>query len=216
MPTPITTQTKSFTYNIADKLYASTNTLNRTAEASYTGPDRIWVFVNESNGKFEIQYAPLTTLEDGADVPTPLGTVKVEITAEDNPIIISMIKEDCVTYSDVSTQDDTLPDGSTFTYNSVATLSQTYSLENLTYNTDTSTWSTGDFVLSDISWDQILMVRNNMLTSSDGKISPDMPDNVKQPWIDYRQALRDLPSTFGYNTDNEIEAWKVNYPQSPE
>jgi|AntAceMinimDraft_5_1070358.scaffolds.fasta_scaffold09626_5 hypothetical protein len=216
MPTPITTQTVSFTYNIADKLYATTSAQNKTATGNYTGPDRVWVFINTDTGLLNQSFAPLTSREDGADVPVPIGTTKVEVTATDNPVIISMLKEDCVTYTDVSTTDDTLPDGFVFTYNSVATLSQTYDLANLMYNTDTNTWSTGDFVTSPMTWDFVLSTRNSMLTASDGKISPDMPDVVKQPWINYRQALRDLPNTFGYGTDSEIEAWKVNYPHAPE
>ena len=43
-----------------------------------------------------------------------------------------------------------------------------------------------------------------------------MPTAIKQPWIDYRAALRNLPATFGYGTDNETEAWKVNMPDHPE
>jgi len=216
MPTPITTQTTSFTFDIADRLYASTSTQGKSATGTYTGPDRLWVFVDSTTGEMQWQFAPLTTRDDGADVPTPLGTTKVEITADDNPIIISMIKEDCVTYDDVSTIDETLPDGTVFTFNSVATLSQTYNIANLTYNLITNTWDIGNFIGAPIEWDDVITYRNNRLTASDGKISPDMPDNVKQPWIDYRQALRELPVTYGQGTDNEIEAWKVNYPQSPE
>lgn len=216
MPTPITTQTTSFTYDIADTLYASTSTLNRTATGSYVGPDRVWVFIHTDTGLLNQSHAPLTSLEDGADVPVPEGSTKVEVTATDNPVIIAMLKEDMVTYADVSTTDQTMPDGFVFTYNSVATLSQTYDLENLLYDTDANTWSKGDFIPSYMTWDMVLATRNSMLTASDSKIAPDMPDSIKQPWIAYRTALRDLPATFGYGTDSEIEAWKVNYPSEPE
>ncbi len=216
MPTPITTQTTSFTYDIADSIYASTSTQSRSATGTYTGPDRVWVFVDSVTNILQLAFAPLTTHEDGADVPTPSGTIKVEVTADDNPTIIAMLKEDCVTYNDVSTVDEILPDGTVFTVNSTATLSQTYHRENLTYDVSTNTWDLGEFIAAPLTWDNVIAFRNNMLTASDGKISPDMPDSVKQPWIAYRQALRDLPTTFGYGTENETEAWKVNYPQSPE
>ena len=216
MPTSITTNEQSFSFNIADALYASTATLNKTASATYSGPDRVWVFVDEETKLYRTSLSPLTSLEDGDSVPTPIGTIKVEVVAQDNPVVISMMKEDCVTYDDITTVDEEMPDGSIHTQNAVATLSQTYSIDNLRYNTETATWDLGDFETADLSWDDVISVRNNMLTASDGKISFDMPDTIKQPWIDYRQALRDLPSTYGYGTDNEIEAWKVNYPVAPE
>jgi hypothetical protein len=67
-----------------------------------------------------------------------------------------------------------------------------------------------------VTWDQIIDARNGALTATDGKISPDQPDAIKQPWITYRQALRDLPATFNYGDADEIEAWKVNMPATPE
>lgn len=216
MPTPISTNTKNFSFNIADKLYATTTALGRTASATYSGPDRVWVFIDENTKLYQTYYAPLTSLEDGDSVPNPVGTIKVEVVADVDPVVISMLKEDCVTYNDVSVVEDTLPDGSIDRYNAVATLSQTYSIDNLAYNTETNTWNLGDFITATMTWEDVIKVRNNKLTSSDGKISIDMPDSVKQPWLDYRQALRDLPNTYGYGTDNEIEAWKVNFPEQPE
>jgi hypothetical protein len=65
------------------------------------------------------------------------------------------------------------------------------------------------------SWEQLIIVRNNGLTASDSKIADDMPAAVKQKWLDYRQALRDLPATFGYGTENEIPAYMVNFPVEP-
>lgn len=216
MPTPITTHAKSFSFDIADRQYATTRELSRIASATYNGPDRVWVFIDEDTKLYNTQYAPLTSLEDGDSVPCPVGTIKVEVIADSNPVVISMLKEDCVTYDDVSIVEETKPDGSKDTYNVVATLSQTYTIDNLTYDTENNTWNLGEFIPAPVSWDEIKAVRNNMLTASDGKISPDMPEAVKQPWLDYRKALRDLTVTYGYGTDSEIEAWKVNFPEQPE
>lgn len=214
MPTPITETTVSFTYNIADAIYSSSTSLSRTAAASYTGPDRIWVFVDDATGELSRIQPPLTSQDDGADVPTPVGLRKVEIVAETDPTVISIILEHMVTYADTSTTTDDLPDGSTCEYNTTATLGQTYDMDALVH--DGSSWSLGDMIASPVTWDNIIDARNGALTATDGKISPDQPDPIKQPWITYRQALRDLPATFGYGTDNEIEAWKVNMPTHPE
>jgi hypothetical protein len=216
MPTPITTITKAFTYNIADTLFGNTATEGRTASASYTGPDRVWVFVDAETGALSRQYPPLTSQEDGGDVPVPFGTHRVEITAENDIKLLAMFKENCVTYDDVTQTTEALPEpyGSVL-YNNKATLGETHSLDDLVYDIDNSTWNTMPLIDDGITWDQILNSRNSMLAATDGKISPDMPDAIKQPWVTYRQALRDLPAAYNYGTDTEIAAWKVQFPVQP-
>lgn len=216
MPTPITTITKAFTYNIADTLFGSTTTEGKTAHASYTGPDRLWVFVDAETGALSRQYPPLTSQEDGGDVPVPFGTHRVEITAENNIQLLAMFKEDGVTYDDVTQTTEALPEGyGSVLYNNTATLSETHSLSDLVYDLINNTWK--DFPLIDdgITWEQLIASRNTMLAASDGKISPDMPDAIKQPILTYRQALRDLPAAYGYGTENEVDAWKVQFPEQP-
>jgi len=172
------------------------------------------MFVDESTGELSRIQEPLTTQMDGADVPTPVGLRKVEVVAADDPVVISIILEHHVTYTDTSTTTDSLPDGSECVYNTVATLGQTYNMDALVH--DGSSWDLGEMIESPVTWDSVIDARNGALTATDGKISPDQPDSIKQPWITYRQALRDLPVTFGYGTDDEIEAWKVNMPDHPE
>jgi hypothetical protein len=215
MPTPITETTVEFTYKIADTLYAATDLDNRTASASYTGPDRTWIFVDEDTGRWNRVYPPLTSQEDGDSVPVPIGTKRIEIVAVDNPMIIALIYENKVTYADVSKITEVLPNGSTVEYNAVAELGETHNVDGLTYNFETNSWNTLAYVDSTITWDDVLNHRNGALTGSDGKISPDMPTAVKEPWLTFRQALRDLPSTFGYGTDSEVDAWKVQFPTHP-
>jgi len=217
MPTPITNATQSFTYKIADKLYAQTDSMNKTASASYTGPDRVWVFVDENTGDFSRISPPLTSQEDGGAVPVPVGHVRVEVTAANDPMIISMLLEEHVTYADTSLTTESLPSPyGTVSFNTTATLSQTYDVDDLSYDIATSQWRTLEYIDAPQDWDDVINHRNGALTGSDGKISPDMPDAVKQPWIDFRQALRDLPSVYGYGTDSEVEAWKVEFPEHPE
>jgi hypothetical protein len=217
MPTPITQITKAFTFNIADEIFGSTATENRTADASYTGPDRVWVFVDAETGKLSRQYPPLTSIEDGADVPVPFGTHRVEVTAENDIQILAMFKENYVTYADTTKITEALPEGyGSVEYNNKATLSETYSLDDLVYDIEANTWKDIPFYDDEITWDQLISSRNTMLAASDGKISPDMPDSVKQPWVTYRQLLRDFPAAYGYGTDNQVDAWKVQFPEQPE
>lgn len=216
MPTPITETTVSFTYDIADAMYASTNNDGRTGSGSYTGPDRVWVFVDSETNKFSQVQQPLTSMEDGADVPTPIGHRKVEVVAADTPAIIASIMEQFgyVTYDDESQVTETLPDGSICRYNTTASLSQTYNKDGLTH--DGSAWTWPAFEQAPLTWDDVIEARNGALIASDGRISPDMPDDVKAPWIAYRTALRNLPVTFKRGEADEIEAWKVEMPTHPE
>lgn len=217
MPTPITTVTKAFTYNIADELFGNTTVDGRTASASYTGPDRVWIFVDETTGQLSRQYPPLTSQEDGGDVPVPNGTIRVEVTAEDDIQILAMLKEEFVTYSDVTTTSEALPEGyGSVEFNNTATLSETYDVDDLVRNIDNNTWNDLPLIDDGITWEQLISSRNVQLGASDGRISPDMPDSVKQPWIDYRQLLRDFPAAYGYGTDSEVAAWKVQFPEQPE
>lgn len=43
-------------------------------------------------------------------------------------------------------------------------------------------------------WERLRNKRNDMLTDCDFRVVPDAPWDTA-PWVEYRQALRDLPST---------------------
>lgn len=63
----------------------------------------------------------------------------------------------------------------------------------------------GEFVLkprqNTISWEMIKQKRNKLLSQSDYTQMPDWPGD-KVLWAEYRQALRDIPSTF--SNPNEV------------
>ena len=46
----------------------------------------------------------------------------------------------------------------------------------------------------DKTWDMVRSHRNRELANSDGKVTEDMPDDLKAKWKTYRQQLRDLPN----------------------
>jgi hypothetical protein len=47
------------------------------------------------------------------------------------------------------------------------------------------------------SWTLVRDLRNHMLAECDHRVAAsDIPDAVKQPWLEYRQQLRDLPETW--------------------
>jgi hypothetical protein len=66
-------------------------------------------------------------------------------------------------------------------------------------------------------WEQVIKERNQKLCESDHYALPDYPhatNEIKQAWLDYRQALRDFTLTAEptVNQHNEIE---VEWPTKP-
>ena len=60
--------------------------------------------------------------------------------------------------------------------------------------------------------------RNKLLIKCDFYFVTDFPypsDTVKQAWLDYRQALRDLPSTASPQLDSNGELTNVTWPTRP-
>lgn len=213
MPTPITTTTVNFNYKIADSLYSQTDTEGKTLPATYTGPDRIWVFVDAETGKSIPGNRFYTTADDGADIPTPAGELKVEVVAADNPMIISTFYSRACTFPGLVGKTETLVDG-TEQLLPQEDIYHTYEVSELTYNTVSKTWSM-PYKAAPTTWDDILNARNGLLTASDGRIAPDMPESLKTAWATYRQKLRDLPTTFGRGTPSETPAWKIAFPLPP-
>jgi hypothetical protein len=68
-----------------------------------------------------------------------------------------------------------------------------------------------------ISWDVQRLRRNMLLDLTDDKEVSDIPNSVKQKWAEYRQALRDLPQTYGAGSGEtpSIDPWKVRFPVNP-
>jgi hypothetical protein len=62
----------------------------------------------------------------------------------------------------------------------------------------------GEIVLRDkvliVSWDDIRIKRDNLLTTSDYTQMSDWPGD-KEAWAIYRQALRDIPQTYATPAD---------------
>jgi hypothetical protein len=50
-----------------------------------------------------------------------------------------------------------------------------------------------------------------MLLESDGRVSEDMPDDIKNAWLTYRQKLRDIPETYA-----DVPNWLIRFPMSPD
>jgi len=56
------------------------------------------------------------------------------------------------------------------------------------------------------TWEQIRVKRNQLITETDWIAFPDVTHPNKQAWIDYRQALRDIPQNF---TNPQDVIWPI-------
>ena len=76
--------------------------------------------------------------------------------------------------------------------------------------------------ISETVYDGILLSlreeRNKKLKDCDYLLHPDYPissDTVKQNWITYRQALRDLPATVSLQFDDNGDLIDITWPTPP-
>lgn len=210
---------KKFTYNIADDYLAQTNELGNTAEWTYDGEDKIWVFVDkETNKLHHTNY--LTAAEDGETYPTPLHMYKVEIDCNENPLLCTLFGADEIRdYNELPQFSEELPDGHVYSRPLHPTPDHTYEVLDLEYVPTTNTFKEPyPWKKPHMSWQDIRARRNVILTITDDKDLPDMPESVKQKWQAYRQALRDLPQTYGASSGAipSLDPWKVRFPQDPD
>jgi hypothetical protein len=66
-----------------------------------------------------------------------------------------------------------------------------------------------------MTWETITQLRNDRLDATDSKVASDSPDSVKQPWIEFRQKLRDIPVTWKKGEADEFPAHMVKFPEEP-
>lgn len=205
----ITRITKTFTFDLPDDYLYQTNNLKKTGEWTYTGPDKMWIFVDNTTKKI-ISRFHYTELDNGADVPTPIGQTKVLVDANVNPLLASMIHNE-IDYGTLPQLVEELPDGNTYGRPDPQSPDHTYELTDIIYDEET-----GEFVKPygwkqpHVTWDELKKWRNQQLALSDAKIRTCRPDDIPA-WEEFRQKLRDLPALMG-----NVDPWKVIFPKAPD
>jgi len=220
--------TKDFTYDIPDEYLAQTNTNGDTATASYTGPEKLWVFVAEASGKNKSDCQQIDENWDDNGMPAPPGETKVELDcAGADTLICAIFLPHTVTLTQEAVT-RALPEGYGNYINGWPPYpDHAYERELIEYKTDTASvsdsddkvHSNGDWKLTWkqpwVTWDTQTELRNNLLDSSDSKVSFDQPASVKDPWVAYREKLRDIPVTFKRGEADEYPAHMVKFPPEP-
>lgn len=206
---------KKYTYNIADDYLYQTNDLGKTAEWTYNGPDKIWVFVDKETLKL-VNNVFYTEEENGANIPEPLDQIKVEIDCDKDPLLGSLFHADHleghIDYSTLPKYTETMPDGTVYSRPLHPTPDHTYELFDLEYDVIAGEFKKPyPWKKPHVTWDDIRLVRNRALDISDFKINSDMPASLKAEWEEYRQKMRDIPQTYAGK-----DPWKITFPETPE
>jgi len=204
--------TVNFTYTCPDEPYVDTTENNTEVSAEYNGPDIWWVFIDSETNLWN--GATFTASSNGENIAAPEGMTKVRISSNDNPVLASLIDPAGFTMNTAKAavnETITLADGTTETHTYIYPLDPQEFIDGATveYASANDTWSWTN-LQNQIEWEDIVAARNAMLESSDYRIADDMPNSVKQPWLDYRQALRDLPTQW-----QGVDPWKVEFPEEP-
>ena len=114
--------TADITYNVPNSLYSQSASSNKTVTASYTGPDRCWVFPDTdgaAKGKFSKNSGAKLAADDGDSIPVPNGCTRVLVTVADDPLIMAILKPEgsTITIAGQSQTTESLPDSTTWSEN---------------------------------------------------------------------------------------------------
>ena len=193
--------TVPFTYDMPDDYLAQTNTLGKKGVYTYTGPDTLYIFVDQVTGKWD-RRAPLHDGHDGSEVPVPLHQTRVDIDCAKDPLLAVLVggmpAEHIPKPGDQPVIQETLPDGSIYERQEQPDPHHTYEINDMVYDpvamefTKPYPWKQPH-----MTWAGIRQWRNSLLYHSDHNIADDVPDAVKQPWVEYRQKLKDIPNVHG-------------------
>lgn len=221
--------TKNFTYDLPDEYLAQTNADGETATASYTGPEKLWVFVDETTRENKSDAMQIDENWDDNGMPAPTGQTKVELDCKGaDTLICAIFLPHSVTLSQTNVAVD-LPEGYGTYVHAVPTLpDHTYERELLKYKPDTATVDNdngdnmnrgGEWELTWkqpwVTWATMTQTRNDQLAMSDSKVSFDQPDSVKGPWVEWRQKMRDMPTVWKRGEADEFPAHMVKFPIEP-
>ena len=178
----------------------------KTRKSTYDGPDKIWLQIGADGTE---KAGPLNEDDILDGRPMPADVVEwYEVDCATNPLICQLrgmpIDEKEEDYTDSATCSITpavsgypqctygtpLMPGDIYDRDSVKVVGGTVTIQPFT--------AIGKLLdrETDLTWDDIRKHRNNALQACDGKVTEDMPTDLKDKWKTYRQKLRDFPATM--------------------
>ena len=154
-------------------------------------------------------------------MPCPIDCVEVKLDAEAEPLHALNLwgQNDDPDRFDVVCGDPTAPDPNIM---DPLCFTEAIDPQSLYYDVVNSRWTSPSFRSDAVdaqcapgetqqySWATVRATRDAMLANSDSKINDDMPPAVKQPWLDYRAKLRNIPADWaGIGTSTYLITWPI-------
>jgi hypothetical protein len=199
--------TKVLTYTLPDKLYSTEATLGKTSTQEYNGPNALVLYVHKESGSiFETWWPEDEPYERPRD--DSIERVVFYPETDEDYIKIAIIHGGLgeLKIYEVAVGPD---DQENSTLRDPSDLRMVYDEGGV----EKDYTAPLGFKLPDRERDDnfIRTLRNNFLIESDRKVAPDMPEAVKQQWLDYRQKLRDLPKDWA-----DCPNWLIRFPTAPD
>lgn len=196
--------TKQFLYNIPDDYLSDKFTKKLTGTWTYKGPETVYLQIDKDTGR-ENGWC----LWEPRDLerPCPLNCERIKVDCGVNTLL-AYICNDQGPEEEATFRSNRkwipqfeAPAG----YRSILKPEvfeprDIYDEYNITYNFDTKEFNIPVKTYESIfpgtnllTWDKIRSNRNKLLEDTDGRISDDMPKDLQQKWLTYRELLRKLP-----------------------
>lgn len=189
-----------------DQLYSTETKLGKTSTQLYNGPDELILWVCKETGRILESFEA----EDEPDRPLPLNIRREILRADsdENCIKIALIYGGLETPKvyEVAVGPVDQPNATIVDPSDIRTV---YDREPV----DADYHAPLEFFVykRERSEEFIRNRRNSLLEASDGKVAPDMPEAIRQKWMDYRQKLRDFPEDWA-----GVPNYLIRFPLSPD
>lgn len=187
---------------------------------TYEGPETMWVFIDKATNK--IAPAGYMEEEQGMDFNAPINLRKVLVDCREHPIICSLMEAD-VEEDEHETITETLPNGVEYVTYVDPDPHHTYEKFDIECNSNNEFIKVASSTKGGmphypwkqphITWAHLRRHRTSLLGWSDDKTTSDMPTGIKTEWETYRQALRDIPVSFGDSFGVTITAGGTGYQE---
>jgi hypothetical protein len=196
-----------------------------TRTSAYDGPDKIYLQIGEDGTE---KYGPLIEDDILDGRPMPEDVVEwFEVDCTTNPLICQLRGqpinelEEQYTGEVVHEQSPEIDGFPKFTYQTPlmpGDIYDKYSVKVVDGELTIKTWTVIQKLLdrdTDLTWDDIRRHRDGHLQGTDGRVTEDMPQTLKDAWKEYRQKLRDFPEIMQSNGVPPNIAYYM-FPENPD
>ena len=207
-----------FTIKLPDvHLETLTTKENKTQKWWYKGDAICYAVVNRDNNNI-VSCIDEKTLNSGRPIPPNYTYIRVDATIE--TLIAYILRPP---KWDDSEKNDDYESGKLIIENSVDDIYPEFSYptpfqpnhvydETVTYDTSIKRLIVTFASHPPTTWEIVRSHRDRVLFNSDGMVAPDMPEDIKNKYTTYRQALRDLPEKLSH-----VSPWSAlnMFPKPP-